>query len=143
VWTSLKPHFTAVQETMGIVTLDTAANSEAMIDDNGNGEFYRNRERKDAISAEIKGCLDLSFGGRGKDDVQIRLAVTELIFGVKSKEAADQLPLDKLERGLRILHAYEKLPTRKMDSAEAILTQMRDCIAEYDRGESEEWEVPF
>ena len=31
VWQSLKPHFQAVQETMGIVMLDTSANSEAMI----------------------------------------------------------------------------------------------------------------
>jgi hypothetical protein len=140
---SLKPHFTAVQETMGFVTLDTTATSEAMIDDNGNGEFYRQRERRDLLSAEIKSCLDLYFAGRSKEDVQVRIALNELIFGVKSKEAAEKLPMDKLERGLRILHSYEKLPERKMDSAETILTDIRNCIAEYDRGESEEWEVPF
>ncbi len=143
VWQSLRPHFVAVQETMGIVQLDTLSTSEALIDDNGNGEFYAQRERKAAISAEIKACLDLSFGGRGKDDVQVRLAVTDLIFGVKSKEAADALPIEKLERGLRILHAYEKIPVHDMSSKDAILVQIHDCIVEYDRGESEEWEVPF
>lgn len=140
---SLRPHFQAVQETMGIVQLDTLQTSEAMIDDDGNGEFYRERQRKDAISAEIKACLDLHFAGRGKEDVQVRIAISELLFGVKSREAADALPLDKLERGLRILHAYEKLPTRNMDSKEAILTQIADCVREYEAGESEEWEVPF
>jgi hypothetical protein len=143
VWQSLKPHFAAVQETMGIVQLDTTASSEAMIDSNGNGEFYQARERKAAISAEIKACLDVSFAGRAKEDVQVRLAVTDLIFGVKSKEAADALPLEKLERGLRILHAYEKFPVHKLESKEDVLSQVADAIAEYDRGESEEWEVPF
>ena len=71
------------------------------------------------------------------------MAVTDLIFGVKSKEAADALPMEKLERGLRILHAYEKIPQHNLDSKEAVLIQMTDCIAEYDRGESEEWEVLF
>ena len=50
-------------------------------------------QRKDAISAEIKASLDLYFGGQGKEEKQMRLAVSELIFAVKSKEAADQLPL--------------------------------------------------
>ena len=144
VWQSLRPHFAAVQETMDFVTLDTAATSEAMIDSNGNGEYYANRQKRDVMSAEIKACLDLFFAGQGKEDKQIRIAVNDLIFGVKSKEAADALPLEKLERGLRILHAYEKIPVKKMDSSQAVLTEMRDCIAEYDRGESEEWEAsPF
>jgi hypothetical protein len=143
VWQSLKPHFQAVQETMGIVMLDTSANSEAMIDDNGNGEFYRERERKSAISAEIKACLDLHFAGRAKDDVQVRIAVSELIFGVKSREAADALPVDKLERGLHILHTYEKLPTRNLDSRESVLVDMTNCISEYDNGVAEEQDLPF
>jgi DNA polymerase III delta prime subunit len=143
VWQSLKPHFMAVQETMGFVQLDTLANSEAMIDNNGNGEFYRERERKATISAEIKACMDLHFAGRGKEDVQVRIAISELIFGVKSKEAADALPLEKLERGLRILHAYEKLPSRDLTSGETILKQIAECVREYDLGQSEEWEVPF
>lgn len=143
VWQSLKPHFVAVQETMGFVQLDTLATSEAMIDEDGRGEFYRERERKSAISAEIKACLDLHFAGRGKEDVQVRIAVSELIFGVKSREAAEALPLETLERGLRILHAYEKLSTRDLTSAATILKQISDCIREYESGQSEEWEVPF
>jgi DNA polymerase III delta prime subunit len=143
VWQSLKPHFVAVQETMGFVTLDTVQTSEALIDPNGNGEFYRERERKAAISAEIKAALDLHFGGRGADDVKVRIAISELLFGVKSREAADALPVDKLERGLRILHAYEKLPTRNLDSQATVLNDIAGCVAEYDCGQSEEWEVPF
>lgn len=143
VWNSLKPHFAAVQETMGIVQLDTTATSEAMISPDGNSEFYQARQRKEVLSAEIKGCLDLCFGGSGKEDKQVRLAVTDLIFGVKSKEAADTLPVAQLERGLRILHAYEKIAVHDMTSKDTVLVQMHDCIAEYDRGESEEWDSPL
>ena len=143
VWQSLRPHFTAVQETMGFVQLDTTATSEALIDDNGNGEYYAQRQRKEAVSAEIKCCLDLSFGGRAKEDLQVRLAVSELIFGVKSKEAADALSLEKLERGLRILHIYEKYPIHHLDSKEEILIQVTEAIQEYDRGDSEMTDLPF
>jgi len=140
---SLRPHFTAVQETMGIVTLDTTATSEAMMSDDGQSEYFANRQKREVLSAEIKGCLDLFFGGQGKEEKQLRLAVNDLLFGVKSKEAADALPLEKLERGLRILHAYEKIPVKKMDSPQAVLVELTACIAEYDRGESEEWDIPF
>lgn len=143
VWQSLQPHFDAVQLTNGFAKLDAIASSAIMLDDDGNSEYYAHQQRKSAMSAEIKACLDLSFGGRGKDDVQVRLAVTDLIFGVKSKEAADALPLDQLERGLRILHAYEKIATHDMTSKDTVLVQIHDCIAEYDRGQSEEWDIPF
>ena len=78
-----------------------AGSSQSLISDSGDSEFYRQRQRKEAISAEIKASLDLHFGGQGKDEKRLRLAVSELIFAVKSKEAADQLPLGQLERGLR------------------------------------------
>lgn len=143
VWQSLTPHFDAAQLTASSLKLDTMASSAGMIDSDGNSEYYAHQQRRTTMSAEIKACLDLSFGGRGKDDVQVRLAVTDLIFGVKSKEAADTLPLEQLERGLRILHAYEKLPTHDLTDKAAVLVQMHDCIAEYDRGESEEWEIPL
>lgn len=139
---SLRPHFIAVQETMG-VQLDTYANSEEMIDADGNGQFYRDRERKDRLSAEIKAYMDLFFAGRGKDDVQVRLAVNDQIFGVKSKEAAEALPIEKLERGLRILQAYEKRPDRNMESKDTILRQIGESIREYDEGTAELTDIPF
>ena len=106
VWESIRPHFEEVQATMQRVTI-LAGSSQSLISDSGDSEFYRHRQRKEAISAEIKASLDLYFGGQGKEEKQLRLAGSELIFAVKSKEAADQLPLEQLERGLRILHAYD------------------------------------
>jgi hypothetical protein len=143
VWQSLAPHYEAVQDTGDFVSLDATATSDSMIDRDGNGEYYAMRQRKDAISAEISGCMDLSFGGRAKDDVQIRLAVCETIFGVKSKEAREQLTLEQLERGLRILQVYEKYPDHKFDSKEAILQQIGDAIREYETGTAEVPDIPF
>jgi hypothetical protein len=143
VWQSLQPHYEAVQLTKGFAQIDAIASSAIMLDDDGNSEYYANRQRRDVLSAEIKACLDLHFAGQGKEDKQVRIAVSDLIFGVKSKEAADALPLEKLERGLRILHAYEKIPVHDMTSRDTVLVQIHDCIAEYDRGESEEWDTPL
>jgi hypothetical protein len=143
VWKDLVPHFMAVQETKAYVTLDGAATSAELVDADGNGEFYAQRQRKDAISAEISSCLDLTFGGRAKDDVQVRLAVCELIFGLKSKEARERLTLDQLERGLRILQTYERYPVHNLDSREGILLQLTDAIREYDSGAAELPDLPF
>ena len=101
------------------------------------------RQRQEAISAEIKASLDLYFGGQGKEEKQMLLAVSELIFAAKSKEAADQLPLEQLERGLRILHTYEKFPQRNLETKDSVLKQVTEVIREYDEGQSEEWDMPF
>jgi hypothetical protein len=142
VWNALKPHFEALQRSNRRITLDTLASSAEIIQTDGNGEFYRERDRRERLFAEIKACLDMYFAGQGKEDKQMRLAVTDLIFGVKSSEAAAALTAEKLERGLRILHGYEKLAKHNLDSKESVLTQMVEIIQEYDRGESE-IELPF
>jgi hypothetical protein len=66
VWESIRPHFEEVQATMRRVTI-LAGNSQSLISDSGDSEFYRQRQRKEAISAEIKASLDLHFAGRGND----------------------------------------------------------------------------
>jgi hypothetical protein len=141
VWESIRPHYNEVQEMARVQSIP--GSSAALVNSNGDSQFYAERERRAALGAEIKGCLDMCFGGQGKEDKQVRLAVRELIFGLKSEEASAQLPTDQLERGLRILHAYEKLAIHDVTSKDTVLIQMHDCIAEYDRGESEEWETPL
>lgn len=141
VWESIRPHYNEVQEMARVQSIP--GSSAALVNASGDSEFYEKRQRRECTSAEIKACLDLFFAGQGKEEKQLRLAVNDLLFGVKSKEAADALPYEKLERGLRILHAYEKIPAKKMDSSQVVLTEMTACIAEYDRGESEEWDIPF
>ena len=101
VWESIRPHFEEVQATLQRVTI-LAGSSQSLISDSGDSRFYRQRQRKEAVSAEIKASLDLYFGGQGKEEKQLRRLGAH--FAVKSKEAADQLPLKQLERGLCLLH---------------------------------------
>jgi hypothetical protein len=55
--------------------------------------------------------------------------------------------LDKLERGLEILQAFEKLVRAAkaiLDKGELeVLTQLDIDIREYDKGKAEEAELPF
>ena len=67
VWESIRPHFEEVQATMQRVTI-LAGSSQSLISDSGDSEFYRQRQRKEAVSAEIKASLNLYFGGQGKEE---------------------------------------------------------------------------
>ena len=51
--------------------------------------------------------------------------------------------LDAGERGLRILHAYEKVPQHNLENKDSVLRQITEVIREYDEGQSEEWDMPF
>jgi hypothetical protein len=54
----------------------TGGSSQSLISNSGDSEFYHQRQRKEAISAEIKACLDLYFGGHGEEEKQMLLAVS-------------------------------------------------------------------
>jgi hypothetical protein len=138
VWESIKPHFLEVQEMARVQSIP--GNSSALITPSGDSEFYAQRERKSAMSAEIKAILDLYFGGRKQEDIQMRITVSDAIFGVKSKEAADLLQPDALERGLRILQAFHAYPDK---TDKNYMGKIATAIQEYDSGEAEMLDLPF
>lgn len=146
VWESLKPHFDRVQQTMAIVTLG-AGDSTSMISDGGGSEFYEKRQRRDACSAEITELLDHLLGGSSADAKHVRREVTRAVFGVLSKETAADMSLEKVERGLKILQAFEKRTQREsgiLGSSEAnILANLDIDIKEFEQGVAEENELPF
>jgi hypothetical protein len=142
VWESIKPHFSEVQATMARVQI-IPGNSASLVNESGDSEFYAMRSRAEATKGEISAVMDALWGGQSADAKQMRLLVADLVFGVKSKEARDALTLEKLERGLRILHVYEKYPEHRMDSKEETLKQIAGAIREYDAGEAELDEMPF
>lgn len=146
VWESLKPHFDRVQQTMAMVTLSDG-DSTSMIADNGGSEFYEKRQRRAACSQEITELLDHLFGGSSSDAKHVRREVTRSIFGVLSKETAADMALDKVERGLKILQAFEKRTQREatvIGSSEAnILANLDIDIKEFDQGVAEENDLPF
>jgi hypothetical protein len=147
VWQSLRPHFVEVQATMGFVTLDTTQNSSDLIDNQGNSEYYQVRQRKEILSAEMHCTMDSLWGGSTQAAKQMRMKVFEHIFGFKSKEAADAAPLEKIERGVRILQAFEKrckADESILGSADLnILANLDIDIREFDEGSAEESELPF
>lgn len=133
VYDSLAPHVAAAQKTKKFVTLDAAATSASIVEPEAdNSEWREARQHREVTTHEIAASLDLCFGGRGTEQIHTRLAATDLIFGVKSKEAAGALPIDKLERGLAILHAFERIPEKNRNTRDAVLLQVHDAIVAYD-----------
>jgi putative phage-type endonuclease len=99
--------------------------------------------RQRRLLTEVKNCLDFYFPGKAKTDAQIRVAICDLIFELKSCDLLDSLSAEKLERGWRILRAYERFANHDLKTVEGILRQITDAIHEYDSGQSQEWELPF
>jgi hypothetical protein len=153
VWQSIKPHFDRVQQTIAIVTLNPGASSNDLFDHDGNSEYYEKRKRRDVLVAEMHATMELLWGGSGKQEKQMRLRVFEHIFGFRTKEAADEASLEKIERGVRILQAFEKRVAREKAKEPTvdilakgdfeILAQLDIDISEYDQGTAEEENLPF
>ena len=147
VWNSIRPHFERVQQTMAIVTLGKGNSQDLIGGDDGRSEYYRNQERKDVLRAELKATIEALWGGSTQAAKDVRRKVNEQVFGWKSNEAVDAQNLDKIERGVRIMQAFEK--RCKADdhilgsSDENILAHLDIDIAEFDQGKAEELEMPF
>lgn len=149
VWHSIKPHFDRVQQTMARVILNTDARNSStdMFNQDGNSEWYQKKQRKEVLSAELHATMDSLWGGTAVAAKQMRMKVFEHIFGFKSKEAADAAGLDKIERGVRILQAFErrsKADPNLLGTAELnILANLDIDIREFDEGKAEDEELPF
>lgn len=151
VWQSIKPHFDRVQQTMAMVTINPGASSQDMFNSDGGSEYYEKRKRRDVLVAEMHATMELLWGGTGKTEKQMRLRVFEHIFGFRTKEAADEASLEKIERGVRILQAFEKRIAREKAAENdilaksdlEILAQLDIDIREFDDGSAEEQDIPF
>jgi hypothetical protein len=95
--------------------------------------------------------MELLWGGTGKAEKPMRLRVFEHIFGFRSKEAADAASLEVIERGVRIMQAFEKRVARERaqnldvlaKGESEILAHLYIDIKEYDQGRTEESDLPF
>lgn len=151
VWESLKPHFDEVQATMSLVKIQPGSSQDLVPDNSQASEFYRQRQRRDVLVAELHAAMELLWGGSGKVEKQMRMKVFEHIFGFRSKEAADQASMEVIERGVRILQAFEKRVARERELKNEILTkgeleilaQLDLDIRTFDEHTAEEQELPF
>lgn len=133
VWTSLLAHYRAMQLTAD-PQIDTHASSADLIDpSSGNSEFWERKHRQEALVAEVQASFDLLWGGMGAAEKRIRLLVAERIFGVRTREAREQLELEQIERGLHILQAIEERVTGDdpMPTTEAGVLAVVDAAVEY------------
>lgn len=135
VWTALKPHFTAVQLATSPV-LDRESSSASMIDRDGRSEWWEQKQRQEAALAEVQASFDLLWGGQSTEVKRIRLLVADRVFGVRTREARENLELWQIERGLKILQSIEDIITGadKMPTTEAsILALVENAITDYER----------
>jgi hypothetical protein len=143
----IKPHFNEVQATLAQAVVGTDTSESLIVGDTGKSEYYRNQERKDILRAELHATIEALWGGSTQVAKDMRRKVLEHVFGWKSKEAADAQPLDKIERGVRIMQAFEKrckADDKIMGSSdENILANLDVDIREFDEGVAEEMEMPF
>ena len=152
VWQSIKPHFDRVQQTMARVVINTGASSEDLFPgEEGRSEWYERKQRKEVLSAELHATMDMLWGGSAKEAKQMRMQVFEHVFGFKSKEAADAASLEKIERGVRIMQAFENRFKREKAAGTDILAkgelevlaQLDIDIREFDEGTAEDNDLPF
>jgi hypothetical protein len=136
VWEAIKPHFLEVQATMAHVEIGTGHSSQSLISENGNSEYYERKQRRDVLVAELEAAIQLLWGGQGQAEKRMRMLVAEHVFGVRTKDAWEKLALDKVERGVRIMQAFEQrvkrdgMPTTELD----MLAHLDIDIKEHDEG---------
>jgi hypothetical protein len=97
--------------------------------------------------AEFNAAIELLWGGTAKTEKQMRLKVFERIFGFRTKEAAAEAKLGTIERGVRIMQAFEKRckdnPDILLQEEEAILASLDQDIAAFDADAGEDNDLPF
>lgn len=147
VWQSIKPHFDRVQQSMARVQIQTGESSSDLFNANGNSDWAVKKERRQQCSAEITELLDHLVGGSSADAKHLRREVTRSIFGVLSKENAADMSLEKVERGWKILQAFErrcKSDVNLLGTSESnILAHLDIDIKEFDEGVAADNDMPF
>lgn len=147
VYDSIKPHFDGVQLTLSPVQIQSGDSSASLIADTGSSVYHERRQRRDILVAEFNAAIELLWGGQAKNDKHMRLKVFEHIFGFRTKEAAEAAKLEVIERGVRIMQAFERRckeqPDILLQEEDQILISLDKDIQAYDAGEAETEDIPF
>lgn len=138
VWESLKPHWADTQAA-GHTQIKTGS-SAALIAKSGHSEYYEQKRRQTVLVEEFDNTLTILWGGQGLAEKQIRIKIAEALFGTRSKTAVEAMEVPQVERGVRIMQAFERhvkegdgtIPT----SEAAILNQLQVEIEAYDNEET-------
>lgn len=147
VYDSIKPHFDGVQLTMAPVRIQGGESSTSLIADSGTSMYRERQARRDVLVAEFTASIELLWGGSTQAAKQMRLKVFERIFGFKTREAAESAKLEVIERGVRIIQAFERQcrenPDILLQEEQHVFESLDRCIAEIDAPQDETDDLPF
>lgn len=127
VFDAFRPHFDKLA--IGKAeqrAVDPSRTSAALFDGNGDSA-YQQRARKVQIALEeFDGTLRKLWPGETGKEKALRALVTETIFETRSWTAVAAKSLDELERGVKMLHAFEEWT---QDTGAEALTDAKAAIA--------------
>lgn len=111
------PHVKALNIGGEHVGINTTSNSEDMIDDKGDGEYYKNKKKKEICLEEITEEIKKYFPGSAASEKAFRGDLLEHIFKTRSWKAIENMDLLTLEISYkeikRILPQYDNEKTFK------------------------------
>jgi hypothetical protein len=111
------PHIKALNLGGDHMGINTVSNSEEMIDDKGDGKYYRNKKKKEICLEEISEEIKKYLPGSSSQEKSFRGDIFEYFFTTRSWkaiEAKDPLELEIILRGLKhILSQYKGEKTFK------------------------------
>lgn len=144
VWQPIKPHFDEVQAVMEQGTVQ-AGSSASLVSPNGSSEFHQRRKRRDVLVEELDASMQLLWGGQGQAEKRIRTLVGEALFGVRSKTALAELSLEAVERGVKILQAFERrIKSEGMPTTEpGVLSLLQLDVEAWEQAAAEQAALPF
>lgn len=110
VFQAFEPHFSALN-IGGVQQTVNPSNSEDIFNENGRDK-YSQRDKERAICLEdIVATMQLLWPGQTADQKNIRIRVIESLWGTRAWSAVENMPLEKVQDGLKVLRAYEQNST--------------------------------
>ena len=108
----------------------TDSPSTEVFDANGNGEYYRNKQRREVALEEIENTMTLLWPGKDAKSIRLKLLVVEKLFGTRSWTRVTKLKPEEIEHGLNILHIFEmRTKSVPRDDEEVVMLAFDEVFA--------------
>lgn len=88
---------------------DASRTSQALVDETGNRDFFKQKARREKAVEEVRGSLGCVFTASTGKDAAFKLEVINFIFGTHSWGEVESLAADTIELGARICRRLKDL----------------------------------
>jgi hypothetical protein len=106
-----------------------AADSTALFDANGNGDFYKRKQEATIALEEIEGVLCAIWPGSSAKEKKFKVMAIDILFGTRSWTKVTTLPQAELEAGLIRLRTIEQnTKNTPMDEEEIVATVLNEAM---------------